>query len=371
MDIIKVLTEEFSLKPFQVENTVKLIDEGNTIPFIARYRKEVTGSLDDQILRELSDRLTYLRNMDETREKIKKSIEEQGALTEELIAAIDNAQTLTELDDIYRPYKKKRKTRASVAKEKGLEPLADVIYEQSPDCKEPIILAEEFINPELGVETAEDALQGAMDIIAEKISDDADVRKRMRFVCSAHGIISVKANAEDIGVYEMYGDYSEAVSKIPDHRILAINRGEKEELLKVSVEFDKDKAMFIISKTHIKEGSPATDTVKAAAEDAYSRLIFPSIEREIRNVLTEAASEGAIHNFALNLKPLLMQPPVKGHTTMGLDPGYRMGCKVAVVDETGKVLDTTVVYPTHGDRQKQQAIEILKAMINKIRKKGV
>lgn len=365
MDIIKALTEEFSLKPFQVENTVKLIDEGNTIPFIARYRKEVTGSLDDQILRELSDRLNYLRNMDETREKIKKSIEEQGALTEELIEAIDNAQTLTELDDIYRPYKKKRKTRASVAKEKGLEPLADVIYEQSPDCKEPIILAEEFINPELGVETAEDALQGAMDIIAEKISDDADVRKRMRFVCSAHGIISVKANAEDIGVYEMYGDYSEAVSKIPDHRILAINRGEKEELLKVSVEFDKDKAMFIISKTHIKEGSPATDTVKAAAEDAYSRLIFPSIEREIRSELTERASNSAIKVFSTNLKQLLMQPPVKDKVTLGLDPGYRTGCKVAVVDGTGKVLDTAVIYPVPPKSKIEEAKVIIKALVKK------
>ena len=365
MDIIKVLTEEFSLKPFQVENTVKLIDEGNTIPFIARYRKEVTGSLDDQILRELSDRLNYLRNMDETREKIKKSIEEQGALTEELIAAIDAAQTLTELDDIYRPYKKKRKTRASVAKEKGLEPLADIIYEQTPDCAEPIVLARDYVNLELGVETAEDALQGAMDIIAEKISDDADVRKRMRFVCSAHGIISVKANAEDIGVYEMYGDYSEAVSKIPDHRILAINRGEKEELLKVSVEFDKDKAMFIISKTHIKEGSPATETVKAAAEDAYSRLIFPSIEREIRSELTERASNSAIKVFSTNLKQLLMQPPVKDKVTLGLDPGYRTGCKVAVVDGTGKVLDTAVIYPVPPKSKIEEAKIIVKALVEK------
>ncbi len=365
MDIIKVLTEEFSLKSFQVENTVKLIDEGNTIPFIARYRKEVTGSLDDQILRELSDRLSYLRNMDETREKIKNSIEEQGALTEELIEAIDSAKTLTELDDIYRPYKKKRKTRASVAKEKGLEPLADIIYEQAPDCKEPIILAEDYVNPELGVETAEEALQGAMDIIAEKISDDADVRKRMRFVCSAHGIVSVKANAEDIGVYEMYGDYSEAVSKIPDHRILAINRGEKEELLKVSVDFDKEKAMFIIAKTHIKEGSPATDTVKAAAEDAYNRLIFPSIEREIRSELTERASNSAIKVFSTNLKQLLMQPPVKDKVTLGLDPGYRTGCKVAVVDGTGKVLDTAVIYPVPPKSKIEEAKVIIKALVKK------
>ena len=365
MDILKTLQEEFSLKPFQVENTVKLIDEGNTIPFIARYRKEATGSLDDQVLRELFDRLSYLRNMDETREKIKKSIEEQGALTEELIAAIDSAATLTELDDIYRPYKKKRKTRATVAKEKGLQPLADVIYEQAPDCKEPIVLAEEYINPELGVETAEDALQGAMDIIAEKISDDADVRKRMRFVCSAHGIITVKANAEDIGVYEMYADYSEAVSKIPDHRILAINRGEKEDLLKVSVDFSHDKAMFIISKTHIKEGSPATETVRAAAEDAYSRLIFPSIEREIRSSLTERASTSAIKVFSTNLQQLLMQPPVKDKVTLGLDPGYRTGCKVAVVDGTGKVLDTAVIYPVPPKSKIEEAKIIVKALVQK------
>ena len=366
MDIIKVLTEEFSLKPFQVENTVKLINEGNTIPFIARYRKEVTGSLDDQILRELNDRLSYLRNMDETREKIKKSIEEQGALTDELVAAIDNAATLTELDDIYRPYKKKRKTRASVAKEKGLEPLADIIYEQSPDCAEPIVLAAEYINEELSVETAEDALQGAMDIIAEKISDDADVRRRMRFVCSAHGIITVKAiDEENLGVYEMYADYSEPVSKIPDHRILAINRGEKEEFLKVSVDFDKNKAMFIISKTHIKEGSPATATVKAAAEDAYSRLIFPSIEREIRSELSERASTSAIKVFSTNLKQLLMQPPVKDKVTLGLDPGYRTGCKVAVVDGTGKVLDTGVIYPVPPKSKIEEAKVIIKALVKK------
>ena len=365
MDLIKTLTEEFSLKPFQVENTVKLIDEGNTIPFIARYRKEVTGSLDDQVLRELSDRLSYLRNMEETREKIKNSIEEQGALTEELVAAIDAAQTLTELDDIYRPYKKKRKTRASVAKEKGLEPLADVIYEQSADCGEPLELAAEYINAELGVETAEDALQGAMDIIAEKISDDADVRKRMRFVCSAHGILTVKAAAEDVGVYEMYADYSEPVSKIPDHRILAINRGEKEDMLKVSIDFDKDKAMFIISKTHIKEGSPATATVKAAAEDAYGRLIFPSIEREIRSELTDRASTSAIKVFSTNLKQLLMQAPVKDKVTLGLDPGYRTGCKVAVVDGTGKVLDTGVIYPVPPKSKVEEAKIIVKALVKK------
>ena len=365
MDILKKLTEEFNLKPFQVENTVKLIDEGNTIPFIARYRKEAHGSLDDQTLRELSERLKYLRNMDETREKIKAAIEEQGALTEELITAIENAVTLTELDDIYRPYKKKRKTRASVAKEKGLEPLADIIYKQSPDCKEPIILAEEFVNPELGVETAEDALQGAMDIIAEKISDDADVRKRMRFVCSAHGILTVKGAKEDLDVYEMYKDYSESVAKIADHRILAINRGEKEDFLKVSIDFDRDKAMFIIAKNHIKEGSPATETVKLAAEDAYSRLIFPSIEREIRSSLTERASSSAIKVFSTNLKQLLMQPPVKDKVTLGLDPGYRTGCKVAVVDGTGKLLDTGVIYPAPPKSDIENAKIIIKGFIEK------
>ena len=365
MDILKKLCEEFNLKAFQVENTVKLIDDGNTIPFIARYRKEATGSLDDQVLRELHDRLMYLRNMDETREKIKASIEEQGALTEELIEAIENAVTLTELDDIYRPYKKKRKTRASVAKEKGLEPLADIIYEQSLDCKEPIVLAEEFINAELGVETAEDALQGAMDIIAEKISDDADVRKRMRFVCAAHGILTVKGAKEDLDVYEMYKEYSESVAKIADHRVLAINRGEKEEFLKVSIDFDKDKAMFIIAKTHIKEGSPATDTVKAAAEDAYTRLIFPSIEREIRSSLTEKASDSAIKVFSTNLKQLLMQPPVKDKVTLGLDPGYRTGCKVAVVDGTGKVLDTGVIYPAPPKSDIANSKIIVKGFIEK------
>lgn len=365
MDILKTLIQEFSLKPFQVENTVKLIDGGNTIPFIARYRKEATGSLDDQILRELSDRLSYLRNMEETREKIKKAIEEQSALSDELAIAIDNATTLTELDDLYRPYKKKKKTRASVAKEKGLEPLADIIYEQAPDSAEPIALAKDYVSLELGIETPEDALQGAMDIIAEKISDDADVRRRMRFVCSAHGILNVKASKEDIGVYEMYSDYSESVAKIPDHRILAINRGEKEDFLKVSIDFDKDKAMFIIAKAHIKDGSPATAIVKAAAEDAYSRLIFPSIEREIRSELSDRASTSAIKVFSTNLKQLLMQPPVKNKVTIGLDPGYRTGCKVAVVDGTGKVLDTAVIYPVPPKSKIEEAKIIIKALVKK------
>ena len=365
MNVIEKITSELNLKSWQVEAAVKLLDEGNTVPFIARYRKEVTGSLDDQVLRALSERLAYLRNMQETAEKIKAAIEEQGALTEELAAAIDNAQTLTELDDLYRPYKKKRKTRASVAKEKGLAPLADLIYAQNPDSAEPLTLAADFVNEELGVETAEDALQGAMDIIAEIISDDADIRKRMRFVCMAHGKLVVKAAGEELDVYEMYKEFEEPLSKIANHRVLAINRGEKEEFLKVSVEFDRDKAMFIISRDHIKEGSPCTDVVKAAAEDAYTRLIFPSIEREMRNALTDKASADAIKVFSQNLQQLLMQPPVKDTVTIGLDPGYRTGCKVAVVDGTGKVLDTGVIYPVPPHNKIDEAKKIIKTLVKK------
>ncbi len=365
MDLIKQLSEEFAVKPFQVENTVKLIDEGNTIPFIARYRKEATGSLDDQILRELNDRLMYLRNMAETGEKILKAIEEQGALTEEIARAVAEAKTLTELEDIYRPYKKAKKTRATKAKERGLEPLAEYIYAQEEQCNDLQEEAKQYINPELEVETAEAALQGAMDIIAEKISNDADIRKRMRFVASAHGILRVKAVVEDAGVYEMYSDYSEAVAKIPDHRVLAINRGEKEEVLRVSIDFDGQKAMFIISKNHIKEGSPCTEYVKRAAEDAYSRLIFPAIERELRSSLTERASASAIKVFSTNLKQLLMQPPVKDKVTLGLDPGYRTGCKVAVVDGTGKVLDTAVIYPVPPKSKIEEAKAIVKGLVKK------
>ena len=365
MNITQKLSSELNLKTWQVEAAVKLLDEGNTVPFIARYRKEVTGSLDDQVLRALSDRLGYLRNMQETAEKIKVAIEEQGALTEELSAAIDAAQTLTELDDLYRPYKKKRKTRASVAKEKGLSPLADLIYAQAPDSAEPIVLAADFVNEELGVETAEDALQGAMDIIAEIISDDADIRKRMRFVCMAHGKLVVKAAGEELDVYEMYKEFEEPLSKIANHRVLAINRGEKEEFLKVSVDFDRDKAMFIISRDHIKEGSPCTEVVKAAAEDAYTRLIFPSIEREMRNALTDKASADAIKVFSQNLQQLLMQPPVKDTVTIGLDPGYRTGCKVAVVDGTGKELDTGVIYPVPPHNKIEEAKKIIKNLVKK------
>ncbi len=365
MNILTTLAQELGKSEEEIRKTVELLDDGNTVPFIARYRKEVTGGMDDETLRRLEDRLGYLRRLEERREEIVSSIETQEKMTPELRAAIDRATALVELEDLYLPYRPKRKTRASVAKEKGLEPLADIIYTQAPDCKEPIILAADFINAELGVETAEDALQGAMDIIAEKISDDADIRKRMRFVCSAHGIITVKGTKEDLDVYEMYADYSESISKIADHRVLAINRGEKEEFLKVSIDFDKDKAMFIIAKNHIKEGSPATKTVKTAAEDAYSRLIFPSIEREIRSELTDRASESAIKVFSTNLKQLLMQPPLKDKVTLGLDPGYRTGCKVAVVDGTGKVLDTGVIYPVPPKNDIENAKIIVKALCQK------
>lgn len=365
MDLIKVLTEEFEIKPRQAENVIKLLDGGNTVPFIARYRKEMTGAMDDQLLRSFADRLSYLRNLDEMRKKIKNAAGEAGALTDDLIKRIENAATLSELDDIYLPFKKKRKTRADAAKEKGLEPLADEIYAQNENSRLPIAAAEDYINEELGVTAAEDALKGAGDIIAERISFDADVRKRIRFVCSAHGVLKTKAAKEDVGVYEMYADYSEAVSKIPSHRILAVNRGEKEDFLKVSVEFDKEKAMYIIEKAHIKPQSACRDFMIECALDSYQRLIFPSIEREIRNELTEKASKSAISVFSSNLRQLLMQPPVKGSVTMGLDPGYRTGCKVAVIDETGKVLDTSVIYPAPPHNKIESAEKTVSELIKK------
>lgn len=365
MDIINALTEEFGLRRGQVEKTVELLDSGNTVPFIARYRKEMTGSLDDQLLRSLSERLGYLRSLDETRQKILAAIEEQGALTDELAAAIDDAATLTELDDLYRPYKKKRKTRASAAKEKGLEPLAEKILEQLPDSPAPERLAEEYIDPEKGVESAEDALAGASDIIAELISDDADIRRRLRFVCSAHGFLFSKAAGDETGVYETYSDYSEPLSKIPPHRVLAINRGEKEGALKAGIEFSREKAMFVLEKSYVREGSPCTETVRAAAADAYSRLIFPSIERELRSELTEKADSSAIKVFSKNLHQLLMQPPLRGRVTLGMDPGYRTGCKLAVVDATGKVLDTGVIYPAPPHKKIDEAKRTVKRLVEK------
>lgn len=346
MDILATLTAEFHLRPQQVENTVRLIDDGNTIPFIARYRKEMTGSLDDQVLRELEQRLQYLRGLEEQRGKIRASLEEQGVLTDELAASLDAAVTLTELDDLYRPFRPKRRTRASIAREKGLQPLADTLYEQAPDCPDPLVLAAAYVDAARGVETAADALQGAKDILAERISDDAAARKRLRVVCMANGRLLAKGTKEELGVYEMYADFSEPLARIAGHRVLAVNRGEREELLRVSVSFDRDKAMHILRSLHLRPGrSAATPLVEEAAEDAYDRLLFPSVEREIRNELTTRASDAAIQVFSLNLRQLLMQPPVRGFVTIGLDPGYRTGCKVAVVDGTGKVLDTGVIYP--------------------------
>ncbi len=361
MDILAALTEEFHLRPAQVRNTVELIDGGNTIPFIARYRKEVTGSLDDQVLRELSERLAYLRGLDEQREKIRAAIDEQGALTSELESALNAAATLTELEDLYRPYRPKRKTRASVAKARGLEPLADALYAQTVSMADPLSLAASYLSEE--VPAPEDALQGARDILAERISDDAGIRKRLRVVMMAGGELVSKAAKDEDSVYAMYADFREPLRKLAGHRILAVNRGEREEFLKVSIDFDRAKALSIVCSSHVKEGSPATEQVREAAADAYDRLIFPSIERELRNELTDQASADAIKVFSLNLRHLLMQAPVKGKVALGLDPGYRTGCKTAVVDPTGKVLDTGVIYPAPPHNKIQQAKDFLKNWI--------
>lgn len=366
MNFAKELSEQFSLKLWQVDNIIGLLDEGNTIPFIARYRKEAHGSLDDQTLREISERLEYLRNLDSRREEVRALIIGLEKMTEEINTALENAKTLAEIDDIYRPYRPKRKTRASVAKEKGLEPLANMIFEQSEDAVDPIIMAADFVNEEKGVETSKDALAGAMDIIAENISDDAGIRKRIRVVAMAHSfIISKSVKPDEESVYEQYYDFKEPVSKIAGHRILAIDRGEKEGILKVSIDFDVLRAQNIIYSTVLKEKSLCKETVRLAADDAYSRLIFPSIEREIRASLTEKACDSAIKVFSTNLRHLLMQPPVKGKITMGLDPGYRTGCKVAVVDATGKVLDTNVIYPTHSESKVNEAKKIIADLIKK------
>ena len=365
MDIIQTLAQELDKKPQYVENVVRLLDEGNTIPFIARYRKELHGAMDDTSLRTLEERLQYLRGLEERREAVKNAIEEQGKLTAELTAAIDRAKTLAEVEDLYRPYKQKRRTRATAAKEKGLEPLAALLFAQERNCPRPEEAAQDFIDPEKGVETIADALQGANDIIAEWISDDAAVRKSLRELLERRGTLRSLAATEEDSVYRLYYDFEQSLSHLQGHQILAINRGEKEEKLKVTVLLDRELALPLLRRAVVKPGSAAMEFVKTAAEDAYDRLIFPSLEREMRTALTEKASEGAIGQFALNLKPLLMQPPVKGKVTMGLDPGYRMGCKVAVVDGTGKVLDTAVVYPTYGERQKNEAIAALSKLIAK------
>ena len=363
MDILETLVAEFKLQRQHVENVIALLDDGNTIPFIARYRKEQTGSLDDQVLRELAERLTYLRNLNETREKYRTTIEEQGALTEELSAALDAAVTMTELDDLYRPYRPKRRTRATVAKERGLQPLADALYAQEPKGEDPYVLAEAFITED--VPTVEDALAGARDIIAELIADDANVRKRLRVVCFANGFLSSKAAKEEDSVYANYYDFREPLNKVPGHRVLAINRGEREEFLKVHVEFDPAHAMRIVYSEHLKADCPATAQVQMAAEDSYDRLIFPSLEREMRNLLSDTSSEAAIKVFGVNLRQLLMQPPVKGRVTLGLDPGYQHGCKCAVIDATGKVLDTGIIYPVPQFKRMEQAQKTILGFIKK------
>ena len=365
MDIIQTLAQELDKNPQHVENVVRLLDEGNTIPFIARYRKELHGAMDDTALRTLEERLGYLRNLEERRETVKKAIDEQGKLTEALAAAIDSAATLAEVEDLYRPYKQKRRTRATVAREKGLAPLAELLLAQERDCPVPEKAAGEYIDPEKGVETVADALQGANDIIAEMLSDDAEIRKALRGLLMRQGHLRSLATGEEDSVYRLYYDFDQPLPKLAGHQILAVNRGEKEGYLSVTVLLDCDAALPMMRRAVVKPGSAAMEFVKAACEDAYDRLIYPSLEREVRSALTEQANEGAIGQFALNLKPLLMQPPVKGKVTMGLDPGYRMGCKVAVVDATGKVLDTAVVYPTYGERQKKEAIATLSKLIAK------
>ena len=363
--ISQILARELGREQSHIDNVIKLIDEGNTIPFIARYRKELHGAMDDTSLRTLAERLEYLRGLQERRDTVKKSIEEQGKLTEELSEAIDEAATLAALEDIYRPYKPKRRTRATVAKEKGLEPLALALFEQGSGLPEPEELAKDYIDPEKGVETVEDALAGASDIIAEMISDNADIRSRLRDLISAKAVLKSEAVTEEDSVYRLYYDFSQSIGKLQGHQILAINRGEKEDKLKVSVGLDWELALQNVRRAVIKPGSRAMAFVRAAADDAYDRLIWPSMERETRAALTDTACEGAIKMFALNLRPLLMQPPVKGKVTMGLDPGYRNGCKVAVVDGTGKVLDTAVVYPTFSAGKKAEAIRILSGLVRK------
>ena len=363
--IAGVIAQELGVKEFQVQNTIKLIDDGNTIPFIARYRKEATGGLSDEVLRNLNDRLTYLRNLNKRKEEISKSIEEQGKMTDELKIQIENAITLSEVEDIYRPYKQKKRTRASIAKEKGLEPLATIIYLQTD--KRPVLeIAKEFINEEKGVNNEEEALAGAKDIIAENISDVAEYRKRIKQMCYREGLIKTKAtNDEEKSSYEMYYDFSEKINRIPSHRILAINRGEKEDFLKVKLEKPEDTIINYIENDIIKGNTEFTDILKETINDSFKRLIEPSIDREIRSDLTEKAEEQAIKVFGKNAKQLLLGSPIKGQTVMGFDPAYRTGCKIAVIDETGKVLDTATIYPTAPQNDVENSKKTLLDLIKK------
>ena len=365
MNIANTLSLEFKVQPWQVENTIKLIDEGNTIPFIARYRKEQTGELSDIQLREIGERLTYLRNLENRKQEVIRLIDEQGKLTDELKSKIQNAKVLQEVEDLYRPYRPKKRTRASIAKEKGLEPLAKFLWEQKEGERSIEEIASDYINPELGVETWEDALKGASDIMAEDISDNADYRKFIRELTFNLGTISTKGLTEEKSEYQMYYDFAEPLNKIPPHRVLAINRGEKEKILSAKVDAPIDRIIPMLEGNIIIDKSPyrtiLTDTIK----DAYDRLIAPSIEREMRNELTEKAEEQAIKVFGANLNNLLLQPPIKGKSVMGFDPAYRTGCKIAVLDETGKLLDTTTVYATPPQSKVEESKGILKEMIKK------
>lgn len=364
MDILKKLQEELNIKASQVENTVKLLDEGNTVPFIARYRKEMTGSLDDQIIRQLSERLTALRNLEEKRGQVKNAIAEQGNLTDELAAKLDAAETQTEIDDIYRPFRPKRRTRASIAKEKGLQPLADMIWGQKLiGTLEDYALA--FVDGEKGVETIADAMQGAKDILAEQISDDADLRKTLREATVQYGALLSKKSKEEPSVYEMYYDYQEPLKKAAGHRILAVNRGEKEGFLSVKIEGEEDKLLQRMERKIIRKNSDTAETLREVIADSYKRLIAPSLEREIRNDLTEKAEESAIGVFRENLKQLLLQPPISGKVVLALDPAYRTGCKIAVIDATGKPLETAVVYPTPPQNKTAEAEKKLLGLIEK------
>ncbi|ACL74739.1 Tex family protein [Ruminiclostridium cellulolyticum] len=365
-DIVGQLIREFNLKPFQVQNTVKLIDEGNTIPFIARYRKEVTGELNDQVLRELNERLVYLRNLDERREDVRRLIEEQGKLTEEIVKSLDSAMTLQEIEDIYRPYKLKRKTRASVAREKGLEPLATIIYSQLPTKTSINEIASRYINEEKGINSVDEAIKGALDIIAEEVSDNAEFRKVLREIIFKNGLVMSFGKKDEDSVYRMYYDFKEPVSKIARHRVLALNRGEKEDFLSVKIDLNEDLCLnFLKSNTLKNTNTEMSKYVESAVEDSFKRLIFPSLERDIRNQLTELAEDQAIKVFSENLRNLLLQPPVKDRVVLGLDPAYRTGCKLAVVDGTGKVLETTVIYPTPPQNKIDEAKKKVKELIKK------
>ena len=363
--ITQILAAELGCAEKYVQNVVALLDEGNTIPFIARYRKEAHGGMDDTALRTLETRLQYLRSLEARRAEVRELIAAQEKLTDALSAQIDAAATLTELEDIYRPFRPKRRTRATIAKEKGLEPLADAIFAQTRDMLPPEKLALDYIDPEKGVESVEDALAGAGDILAERISDDAALRKRLRELTAQRAVLRSKAAKEEDSVYRLYYDFTQPVSRLQSHQVLALNRGEREGWLRISVDMDEELAVQTIRRAVVTSGTPAMAFLGAVCADSYDRLLAPSLERELRGTLTDTAAESAIHNFALNLRPLLMQPPVKGHVTMGLDPGYAHGCKVAVVDATGRVLDTAVVYPTFSERKKQEAIDTLARLIRK------